>query len=164
MVKIVLAILIVLFGSFCGFILTKKYRKKRQFYMQLNDFNERFLNEIAYYRRPIFEFASKYPFKGEFLSLLNDYLDKLRKGEYSIGLVFSNLDIDFLSKEEKTEIDNYFQMLGKGDATSQKTFFSSEKEHIKTRLKNAEECYKKYGNLYIKLGFLCGIFIVILII
>ena len=96
MVKIVLAILIVLFGSFCGFILTKKYRKKRQFYVQLNDFNERFLNEIAYYRRPIFEFASKYQFKGEFLSLLNDYLDKLRKGEYSIGLVFSNLDIDFL--------------------------------------------------------------------
>ena len=61
-------------------------------------------------------------------------------------------------------MEDYFQMLGKGDSSSQKTYFSAMKEEIQKRYNLAENEYKRYGDLYIKLGFLCGLFLLILII
>ena len=164
MEKIILAVAIVAFTTFCGYLFTKKYRRKKQFYQQVNEFNERFLNEISYYRRPLRDFATKYSYKGDFAELLDDFFTRVGQGEVTLGFVYANPDMDFLNKEEKGEVDDYFQMLGKGDSASQKAFFSGEKERLKMRLKSAEESYKRYGELYGKLGFLCGIFIVILIV
>ncbi len=163
MKKIILAAVIVVFTSFCGYLFTKRYRRKRLFYVQLSEFNEYFLNEICYYRRPLAEFARTHRFSGEFSILLDAYLECLKQGKTTLGMVVSATELDFLDKEEKMEIDDYFQMLGKGDSASQKAYFSSVKERLQTRRKNAEECCKRYGDLYIKLGFLCGLFIVILI-
>lgn len=160
----ILSVAIVVFTSFCGYLCAKKYRRKKLFYTQLNEFNERFLNEVSYYRRPLADFVGKYSYKGEFAQLLNDFFARIQHGEITMGFVYSNDETDFLQQEEKGEIDDYFQMLGKGDSASQKAFFSSQKEVLRTRLKSAEDTYKRYGDLYIKLGFLCGLFIVILII
>lgn len=162
--KVILSVVIVVFTSFCGHLCARKYRRKKLFYTQLNEFNERFLNEVSYYRRPLADFVGKYPYKGEFAQLLNDFFARLKRGEITLGFVYSNDETDFLRQEEKGEIDDYFQMLGKGDSASQKAFFSSQKEVLRARLKGAEDTYKRYGDLYIKLGFLCGLFIVILII
>ena len=162
--KIILSVLIIAFTSFCGYLLTKKYRKKKLFYLQFYEFNERFLNEIAYYRRPLAEFVEKYPYKGEFKSLLLDFFNRIKRAEATLGFVYANDEIDFLTKQEKAETDDYFHMLGKGDSASQKAFFSTEKERLKGRLQGAELQYKRYGDLYVKLGFLCGLFIIILII
>ena len=70
----------------------------------------------------------------------------------------------FLSQEEKLFVDNYFLMLGRGDSVSQKGYFSSVKEKIVGLRNRAESEAKKYGDLYIKLGFLCGLLILILIV
>ena len=54
-------------------------------------------------------------------------------------------------------------MLGKGDSASQKAYFSALKEPIGKMQLGAETAYKKYGDLYVKLGFLCGLLILILL-
>ena len=66
LIKFLLGIAIVAFTSFCGYLFSGKYRKRSLFFRQLNAFNERFLTEISYYRRPIGEFATRYSYKGEF--------------------------------------------------------------------------------------------------
>ena len=38
------------------------------------------------------------------------------------------------------------------------------REVLKNACLDAENTYKKYGNLYVKIGFLCGLLILILII
>ena len=164
MEKIIFAVAIVIFTSFCGYLLAKKHRRKKLFFAQLNDFNEYFLNEIGYFRRPLGEFLRAHTYKGEFVLLLESYLQRLKEGETTLGFVFSIPELDFLTKEEKGEIDDYFNMLGKGDTTSQKTYFSSVKERLFVHRKRAEDAQNRYGDLYLKLGFLCGLFIVILII
>ena len=73
-------------------------------------------------------------------------------------------DCEFLKGEDKSLVEDYFKMLGKGDSASQKTYFSAAKEGITKLYSDAENEYKKYGDLYIKLGFLCGLLILILII
>ena len=59
---------------------------------------------------------------------------------------------------------DYFSMLGRGDSSSQKGYFSSVKEDLRRRKIETDAEYKKYGDLYIKLGFLCGLLVLILIV
>lgn len=163
MAKFFLGISIVAFTSFCGYLLAKKYRQRKQFFSQWKEFNERFLNEISYYRRPLGEFVFKYAYKGEFHKLLERFFQTLDERNLFLGIVHEKNEYAFLSQEEKGVVEDYFMMLGKGDSASQKTYFSALKEPIAKMQSNAETAYKKYGDLYVKLGFLCGLLILILL-
>ena len=163
MIKFFLGVAIIVFFSFCGYLFAKKYRKRKHFFMQLYDFNDRFLNEISYYRRPIVEFIVKYSFKGEF----NLYIESFINNIQNISVCFDELENEefyFLKKEEKSILVDYFSMLGKGDSSSQKGYFSSVKDDLRQRKIETDAEYKKYGDLYIKLGFLCGLLVLILIV
>ena len=60
MQKFIVGVAMVAFTTFCGYFLAKKYRQRKLFFMQLVEFNERFLSEISYYRRPIKDFTEKF--------------------------------------------------------------------------------------------------------
>ncbi len=164
LVKFFLGVAIVAFTSFCGYLLTRKYRQRMLFFQQFYAFNERFLSEIAYYRRPIKEFISLYAYQGEF----NDFLGEVfavREENLDEREVFSKSErYTFLKEEDRKTAEDYFFMLGKGDSASQKGYFSSVKESLLAARKEAETEAKRYGDLYIKLGFLCGLLILILIV
>ena len=163
MVKLFLGISVIAFFSFCGYLFAKKYRKRKQFFIQLYEFNNRFLNEISYYRRPIQEFIFKYPYKGEFKLFIQLFSNNI----HGAGMLYNDLEheeFSFLKKEEKGILMDYFSMLGRGDSSSQKSYFSSVKEELIKRKNEADVEYKKYGDLYIKLGFLCGLLVLILIV
>ena len=159
-----MGIAIVAFTTLCGYILSKKYRQRKQFFRQLFEFNERFLNEIAYYRRPIRDFIAMYSYHGEFHDFLQAYVMHLEKTGSTRVALLDTAEYSFLKEDEKNLITDYFFMLGKGDSGSQKGYFSSVKELLGKWQINAMETAKKYEDLYIKLGFLCGLFILILII
>ena len=161
--KFILGVIIVVFCSFCGFLLAKKYKKRKLFFTQLYEFNERFLNEVTYYRRPIEEFSSKYIYKEEFSNALELFLQNVKNGVLP-PLSLDSIDFSFLSTEEKQSIEDYFNMLGKGDSSSQKAYFSSKSEALKKWQTDAQTTAKKYLDLYIKLGFLFGLFLLILLI
>ncbi len=164
MIKLLLGIAIVSFGSYCGYIFAKKYRKRKLFFAQLKEFNERFLSEVSYYRRPLGEFVSKYVYKGEFQIFLQNFFAEIEELSQSEHRPMTFADCEFLKSEDKALMEDYFKMLGKGDSASQKTYFSAAKERLVKVYAEAESEYKKYGDLYIKLGFLCGLLILILMI
>lgn len=166
MIKFVLGVCIVAFTSFCGYVLSKKYRQRKSFYLQFYQFNERFLSEIAYYRRPIKEFIAKYAYQGEFSELLEEYVQTLGVENRNpserdfVGLsTFS-----FLSKDETDFVNDYFLMVGKGDSSSQKAYFGSVKNALSEKKDAVQTESKRYGDLYIKLGFLLGLAILVVII
>ena len=163
MVKFFLGLAIVAICSLLGYVLSSKYRQRKQFYVQLRMFNERFLHEISYYKRPLGEFIAKYTYQGQFDEVLHDFYKQLATQKQR-HISFDFAEYTFLQKEEHVFLEDYFQMIGKGDSSSQKVYFSSMKEEIQKRCTTAETEYKKYGDLYIKLGFLCGLFILVLII
>ncbi len=160
MAKFLLGIAIVAFTSFCGYYLAKKYRKRQSFYVQWWEFNERFLGEIAYYRRPLGEFLSKYTYKNEFGMFLNSFYISLQQEKKLRVMMYP----DFLTEEEKRELQDYFSMLGRGDSGAQKAYFSAIKDMLTKRKTESLEACKKYGDLYVKLGFLIGLFILVLIV
>ena len=162
MQKFIVGIALVAFTSFCGYYLAKKYRQRKLFFKQLLEFNERFLSEIAYYRRPIKDFTEKYTYKGEFDELLQDFFTSLQAGENVQMHLLNGGKYAFLTTEEKRVVEDYFLMLGRGDSQSQKGYFSSVKTSLSKLQSDAETQCKRYGDLYIKLGFLCGLLILIL--
>ena len=166
MIKFILGVAIVCFTSFCGYLLAKKYRQRKSFFVQMNEFNERFLSEIAYYRRPIKEFSEKYEYKGEFDELLSSFVGSLGKSGDAEGQAEKGFlpEYSFLTKDEAGFVRDYFLMVGKGDSASQSAYFTSVKGTLgEYKRKAAEEC-AKYGDLYLKLGFLYGLMILVIII
>ncbi len=162
MQKFIVGIALVAFTTFCGYFLAKKYRQRKLFFMQLLEFNERYLSEIAYYRRPIKDFTEKYTYKGEFDELLQDFFRSLQSGESLRENLLDGAKYAFLTIEEKRVVEDYFLMFGKGDSQSQKGYFSSVKSSLSKLQSEAETQCKRYGDLYIKLGFLCGLLLLIL--
>ena len=159
MLKILIGIVLIAFTTFCGYLFAYKYRQRKHFFTQFCQFNDRFLSEISYYRRPIGEFIANYAYQGEFNELLQEYFSSLKK-----NLSFELPEYTFLKKDEKVVVSDYFLMLGRGDSASQKGYFSAIKERLgKLQTEAIAEC-RRYGDLYIKLGFLTGLLILLLIV
>ncbi len=164
MTKFLLGVAIIAFTTILGYLFSKKHRKRKAFFMQFHLFNERFINEISYYKRPLQSFFSKYAYKDAFELLLSRFLYCVQKGIPMQENLLVDSEFDFLKKEEKAVVENYFSMLGKGDSASQKTYFSAQEQALSTLEKESADTCKKYGDLYVKLGFLCGLLILVLIV
>ncbi len=164
MIKFLFGVAIVAFTTLCGRIFAKKYRQRKDFFKQLKEFNERFLNEISYYRRPLKEFFEAYTYRGEFQMLLREYFLSLDEPSAKRTLFAEQETCSLLTEEEKRVVEDYFLMLGKGDSASQKGYFSSVSGTLSKLQSESEERAKRYGDLYVKLGFLCGLLILILIV
>ena len=159
--KIFLGMLVVAMFTFFGYLFSRKFRIRRKFFGQLRGFNEQFIHEITYYRRPIKEFLSKKTYEGEFQGLIVSYL---RWVDATNQQAFDLSSYTFLQENEKMDIRDYFMSIGKGDSSSQKCYFLSMQERLKGYELDAALQGKKYESLYVELGFLCGLFILILII
>lgn len=153
MLKVLLAVLIVAFCTYLGYFLSEKYRRRKSYMAQLSAFNERFINELSYARRPLKEFFEGYEYKGDFKKSLADYSSSAPVG----GLAF-------LTRDEKNYVCGYFAMLGKGDAYAQSGYFAAQKDALAAYKAESEADAKKYGELYMKMGFLAGLAAVVAII
>ena len=158
--KIFFGLIIVTFFTFFGYLFSRKYRIRRRFFGQLRGFNEQFIHEITYYRRPIKEFLSNNTYQGEFQGVIEVYLRWIDSAHQAFDLSC----YEFLLDNEKADITDYFMTLGKGDSAAQKFYFLSMQDRLKGYEAEAIAQSKKYESLYVKLGFLCGLFILILII
>lgn len=154
--KILLCISLLALCVLLAFLLTRKYRLRKDFYYNFALFNERLLNEVSYTKIPLPAFIEKYTFGGDFYNLL---LEKKKSGFES-----GQYDFSYLSEDERKFTADYFKMIGKSDAPSQKTYLASVRNRIEDKRQKSEESYKKYFALYIKLGFLAGLALIILII
>ena len=64
--KFLLAACAIAFCIGLGYLAANKYRCRRSFYSQLYDFNERYLSELGYARKPLPQFLKEYVYAGEF--------------------------------------------------------------------------------------------------
>lgn len=149
MIKILLSIALVILCSGGGWALTRKYKFRKDFFYQMSLFNARLINEVSYTKMPIAAFIEKYTFSGDFGRLLQEIK---AKGTSAEGCNFS-----YLTQEDQSFVRDYFLMVGKSDAMSQKEYLSSiGAETERLRSESNEEC-KRRMNLYIRLGFLIGL-------
>ncbi len=152
-VKVVVCILIVAFCVLLGYLAGGKWRARKQFFEQLSVFNERYLTELNYARKPLKDFLAEYEYTGDFQKTVARFAqDRTALLEYP-----------YLTKEERKECGDYFQMLGRGDAYSQKQFFSAQAAPLAAKRAEGEKQARSRSELYLKLGLLFGLAFIILI-
>ena len=152
--KFLICALVIVFCIFLGYFASYKYRMRKKYFSQLAVFNERYLTELCYARKPLSAFLREYPYTGDFEKTINAF-----STERSVEIKLS-----YLTKEEQKLCADYFGMLGKGDAVSQKSYYSAQKGELEERKALSEKEAKARCELYIKLGLLAGLAFVILII
>lgn len=153
-IKVALACLAIAFSVGIGYLAANKYRCRRNFFSQLSDFNERYINELEYARKPLPVFLKETSATGDFKKTLEEFSSSRAP----------QLKFSYLTKEEKKECTEYFSMLGRGDALSQKGYFCARREPLGEVRAACEKQAKAKGELYLKLGLLAGLAFVILII
>lgn len=152
--KILLACLTVAFCVEIGYLMADKYRCRYAFYRQFHDFNERYLAELEYSRKPLTIFVKEFPATGEFSKLLKEWG---QDGSFRCRL-------SCLTSQERERAEDYFSMLGRGDAQAQTAYFSAYKKQLSEARSACEKESRSRTALYLKLGLLAGLALVILMI
>ncbi len=163
--RYILLSILVFLSVFIGYLFSKKYRNRKNFFQALVLLCNKFDIEINYSRervKNIFDSLDEkikinlYGMDNNFLSFINkeNNLDK--------HSLFKN--ITFLKEEEKDVILLFFKSLGRSDVDSQ----SKEIKNFKLKFENLSSTSnnenKKYGSLSIKLGIIFGLLIIVLFI
>ncbi len=155
--KLFIGTLIVVFTSVIGYIFSLKYKRKRVFFSDLLSFHERYLSELNYTKRPIYEIIDTINPKNDLYECLQEWLKIENKNEISIDVKYlKQTDIDFFKE--------YLLSLGKGNSYTQKEVYEAKTDTIKKFYNESKENEKKYTNLYVKLGILIGLTLIILIV
>lgn len=153
-IKILISLAVVAFCIFLGYFAAGKYRARKKFFNQWYRFHGLYLNELGYARRPMAAFLKELPLDGDFDKLVLKYSEE-RTREVKIG---------YVTQDELTYLNGYFEMLGKGDAHSQSAFFTAQTGFLEGKKAESETQAKSRGELYFKLGLLAGLAVVILIV
>lgn len=153
-IKILLCVAIVAFCTVLGHFAASKYRARKNLYSQWYHFNEQYLNELTYARKPLYVFLKEHQYSGDFQKIIDAFVAR------KTGTV----TMTFLTKTEQAELNDYFSMLGNGDALAQSGYFGARRAALSEKKSVSEREAGTKGELYVKLGLLAGLAFVILIV
>lgn len=134
--------------------LTNKLSLRRKVFEDLLDFNNKIEVEIKYTKRTIIEICTS--FNGLIKDILNNYL--LNKKEID----FSNYS--YLKTEDISLIKEYLSDIGKYDGETQLNVLKAKNAVLSEKYDECKLKEEKLKPLYIKLGFLSGLILFIILI
>ncbi len=150
--KLILGLLLLIISTFISYILSDKFKKRRVYYQNFRLFNSKLKNELVFTKKSIVELIDKKSCD-DFMMNLNNYYQS--GSEHSTFTFLKNDEIDFFY--------DYVKTIGNGDEVSQLEYVNAMDIEINKFLLEAEQNEKKYKTLYIKIGFLIGLILLIII-
>lgn len=153
--KIALGIISIIVCTFIGYKLASKYSERRKFYNSFISFNKKLQYEVSFTKVSLVKILEDLDEDNDvFVSELKNKF--LRKEENSTAY-------KFLSEDENKFFKSYMQNIGSGDSKSQTVYLEGVNKVLEANSNSASEDEKKYKSLYIKLGFLIGLVILIIL-
>ena len=152
--RIFLCLLLVVCFTFTGYLLSQKYKKRKDFYLGFKNFNSKLSTEINFTKNSMVKIISE---------LNDDTLFNLEIKKYiknSVSYIFMD---KYLTNDEVQFFYDYLKNLGVSDSETQLNFLNNINESLVEKCELTEKEYKRYKPLYIKLGFLLGLIIGIIL-
>ncbi len=165
--KTILLSAVFIIPVYVGFVFSKKYVKKSNFYNGLMGFCNSAINEINFCHTRLKELIdnnmsiANVEYK-KFLILYKSYLTE-GKGRETFGNEIRE-NFNYLTNDEIDKIVSFFCNLGNRDVDSELSNINNYLSTFDTYNKVAEENKKKYSPMYIKLGILFGVAVVVVLI
>ena len=161
--KIMILICTFVICVFIGYRFSRKYKVRLNFFSALVSLCQKFDVEINFSRTKV---------KNIFLSIDEKTRQKLcgldenyilyLDGQEELSYETLYKKISFLKDCEKDIIFPFFQLLGRSDVESQSKEIKNYQSKFEEFYKSVEIENKKYGVLSLKLGFISGLFLVVL--
>ncbi len=139
--------------TYIGYIFSEKYRKKAELIQYWNNFHQYYIKELEYSKKPLSDIIERFNQTNEFTALLNNY-----------KMQCIQIDISYITQEEKSELNKYISNLGRSDYKAQLEFYGYYTQLLREMVEQAIIKSKKYTDVYIKISFLIGLLFVILLI
>ena len=150
--RVFLGILLVCLSTLISYVLTNKFSLKRQFYDDFYNFNTTLKQEISFRQTTLISLL-KNGGTTDFYLLLTEFIENNK----------ANQNIKYLSNDEIESFYNYAKTLGAGDKDSQIEFLNEIGKSLLDKQKKCTQDEKNYKVLYIKLGFLLGLILFVLV-
>lgn len=148
--RFLLGVICLILCLFVGYILSQKFSCKRMFYSDFKNFNERLITEVSFSQKTISQLIINND--NDFYNLVSN---KISGREYVIPR--------YLKREEYEFLNDYFSNIGKSDKYTQMLYLNSVKNQIDNCFNKSKEDEKKYKTLYVKMGFLIGLIILVVL-
>lgn len=136
-----------------GYMLSTKFSKRKKFYINFATFNKKLENEISFSQKTLIDLVNSGVDAGEFEKCVKNYFEN-KKLDIQQNLL-KNDEIDF--------IKTYLETIGSSDKITQIKYLESASKTIENNLNAAIEDDRKYKALYIKLGFLFGLMVFVVL-
>lgn len=149
--NVFLGIASIIICSYMGVIFSDKFTARNCFYNDFMNFNTKMKSVTSFSHQSISEIVNE----------LDD--SDFKKCVVSLFGETEYCKLRYLSSEEQDFVKEYLNFIGKSDSVTQLSYLNSVESEIKSLSKKASEEYKKYRNLYIKLGFLVGLIIFVVL-
>lgn len=137
-----------------GYLFSVKYGQIRDFWDKFGFWHKKIKAEIAFSQNSLPEIFGESKKSDAFSDCAREYLIGNDK----------SVQLKFLSDEETEFLNKYLQNLGRMDKDSQLNFLNSFEPELEKFIRSAENKSKTYRPLCVKLGFLLGLIIFILLI
>lgn len=163
--KYFLLISLVFITTFIGYLFSKKYKTRSNFFQALLYLCQKFDIEINFSRerlKNIFENIDEKN-KGYLKGINTNFISFIDK-ETSLDKDNLFKGINFLKDDEKDVIFTFFKSLGRSDVDSQSKEIKNFQTRFETFSSQANQDNKKYGSLSVKLGLVVGLLIVVIFI
>ena len=153
--SLAIGIICLIFSILISLELSKKFTDRRKFFTDFYDFNQILINEI-YFSKKTIPYIINENFKDDslFYKLLKEYFIEKK-------IEFKN--VHFLTEKENALLNKYIEGLGSTDVKSQESYFLEVRSQIKPILDEVDELEKRNKSLYVKIGFLIGFSILIVL-
>lgn len=158
--KIFISITIILLTTFIGKQILSHHKRRYKYILELNKFNNANLVNLLGKKNKLIDVINlfKQSTTQEFKATLDELKYCLKN---HINFTVTNKDFNM---EEREVFTQYFNSLGKNDVLAEKQTLNSFSEIFKNIEYELKEKHTKYSNMCVKLFFLFGCLIVILII
>ncbi len=163
--KILLLAFMACLTIYIGYLFSKKYKTRANFFQALVLLCQKFDVEINYSRerlKNIFNNLDEKQ-KHKLHGIDNNFISFMNK-ETPLEREFLFKNIKFLKEEEKDIIFMFFKSLGRSDVDSQSKEIKNFQTRFESLSSSASSENKKYGSLSIKLGIVAGLVIIVLFI
>lgn len=130
-----------------------KYKCSLLFYESAISFCSNFKSNLLYKKSNLNDFIDFEYSSIEFKVVLENYINNQEISCYP----------EYLSANERLEFDNFFLSLGKTDSLSQIEVINAYKDKFQLKLEDKRVQYKKYYTLTTKLGFVIGLWLMIMV-
>lgn len=152
--NIFLGLIVLTACTFIGYLLSKKFTKRKKFFSDFNTFNNLLIKEVAFSQTTIAKLVQNFSCSGDFIDCVDNFYKK------------NNITVkdNYLNADEIEFLTNYLNTIGASDKDSQIKYLDGALKVLDKMLNDSTNDEKRYRNLYIKLGFLFGLmaFIIIL--